>query len=645
MDKSVSNNSQKRVILFAGFLIAMLVLITYSGATKNDFVGWDDSEYVINNNLVRNPGENWLKDVFTTVVALNYHPLTIMSLRLNNNDCKTCRDGISPKPFIRGNIALHLLNSILVFMLIYLLSNRNILISFLVAAVFGVHPMHVESVAWVSERKDVLYSFFFLAGLISYIIFKTGIRKKFKWLILSFVLFLFSCLSKATAVVFPVVLILIDFWFSKTEEDKPALKALRNAVSVKNLLLLLPFFVVSLLTGIIAFRVQNGDNLMGMLNFSRSQDDVVNTIGNISVIQRFQVASYGFIGYIIKFFVPVRLSALYPYPALQELSHGTFAITLWIATLLVILIAFFVIRSLRRTKLFLFGAGFYFVTVMLVLQFISVGTNMMAERYSYLPYIGLSFIPATLIAGSSDTRKKILMVISCCFIIILMIISVRQIRVWRNTGTLWTKVIEKHPHQELARRGRGKYFYMMSSHAKNDKEKKILEEKALADFREAIRAGTKSLEVYEGTGVIYQLKNDPENALIFLNKAVSLNPKKGRTYYNRAMVYDMLNKKEESIRDYSTALKYNPEMTLEILSNRSVLFIETGRYREAISDLDSLISINRRNFMYYSNRAYAKLQLKDIQGAIDDYRIVMQIRPDDQVTAKQLQALVDSQKK
>ena len=156
MDKNVSNNSQKRVALFAGFLIAVLVLITYSSATKNDFVGWDDSEYVINNNLVRNPGENWLKDVFTTVVALNYHPLTIMSLRLNNNDCSTCRDGISPKPFIRGNIALHLLNSILVFLLIYLLSNRNILISFLVAAVFGVHPMHVESVAWVSERRDVL---------------------------------------------------------------------------------------------------------------------------------------------------------------------------------------------------------------------------------------------------------------------------------------------------------------------------------------------------------------------------------------------------------------------------------------------------------------------------------------------------------
>ena len=645
MDKNVSNNSQKRVALFAGFLIAVLVLITYSSATKNDFVGWDDSEYVINNNLVRNPGENWLKDVFTTVVALNYHPLTIMSLRLNNNDCSTCRDGISPKPFIRGNIALHLLNSILVFLLIYLLSNRNILISFLVAAVFGVHPMHVESVAWVSERKDVLYSFFFLAGLISYINFKNGSRKKYKWLIFSFILFLFSCLSKATAVVFPVVLILIDFWFCKTDEDKPVLKALRNAVSVKNLLLLLPFFVVSLLIGIIAFRVQNGDNLMGMLNFSRSQDDVVNTIGHISVLQRFQVASYGFIGYIIKFFIPVRLSALYPYPAMQELSHGTFAITLWIATLLVILIAFLVIRSLRRSKLFLFGAGFYFVTVMLVLQFISVGTNMMAERYSYLPYIGLSFIPATLIAGTSDTRKKILLAISCCFIIMLMIISVIQIRVWRNTGTLWTKVIEKHPHQELPRRGRGKYFYMMSSHAKNDKEKKILEEKALTDFREAIRAGTKSLEVYEGTGVIYQLKGDPENALIFLNKAVSLNPKKGRTYYNRAMVYDMLNKKEESIRDYSTALIYNPEMTLEILSNRSVLFIETGKFREAINDLDSLIAMNSRNFMYYSNRAYAELQLKDIKGAIDDYRKVLQLRPDDQVTANQLQALVDSQKK
>jgi hypothetical protein len=628
-------------MFFAGLLLAVLVLITYSGATKNEFVGWDDSEYVVNNNLVRNPGDKWLKDIFTTVVSLNYHPITIMSLRLNNNDCKTCPNSISPKPFIRGNVALHLLNALLVFILIYLLTNRNILVSFLVAAVFGVHPMHVESVVWISERKDVLYSFFFLAGLISYIYFKKDDRKRYIWLIFSFILFVFSCLSKATAVIFPVVLILIDFWLYKTEEDKPALKALDDAFSVKNLLLLLPFFIVSVFIGIIAFKVQNGDNIMGMLNFSKSQDDVVNSIGHISVLQRFQIASYGFIVYIIKFFVPGRLSALYPYPGLPELSHGTFAITLWMTTAAVILIAFLVIRSLRSSRLFLFGTGFYFVTIVLVLQFVSVGTNIMAERYSYLPYIGLSFIPATLIAGSSGTLKKILLVISGCFIIILIILSNQQIRIWRNTETLWTNVIEKHPHLELPRRGRGKYYYMMSSHAKNDTEKRILEDKALSDFKEAIKAGTKSLEVYEGTGVIYQLKGDPEHALPFLNKALSLDPKKGRTYYNRAMVYDMLNKKEESIKDYSSALVYSPEMTLEILSNRSVLYIETGRFREAISDLDSLISINSRNFMYYSNRAYSKLQLKDIAGAIDDYGKVLQLNPGDKETERQLQALLD----
>ncbi len=634
--------SESLKFLLAGILLIMLVLITYNGTSAHEFVGWDDSEYVVENDLVRNPGEFWMKDLFTTAVSSNYHPLTILSLRFNNNVCSTCPNGISAKPFIKTNIALHFFNSVLVLVLLFFLSNGNFLISFLVAVVFTVHPMHVESVAWVSERKDVLYTFFFLAGMITYLKFLNVVKRKYLWILFTFLLFIFSCLSKPAAVVFPVVLILLNFWNSYRDGEKSIQNVLKNSISRKNLLLLLPFFFVSVIIGIVASRIQNGENVFGLLTFSKSPGDVVNTFGQFSVFQRFQIAGYGFIVYILKFFIPINLSPLHPYPTLQELSQGSFAIIFNLTFFATIIIAFLVIVSLRKTRLYAFSIGFYFVTIALVLQFISVGFAIMSERYTYLPYIGLSLIPATLVAKSSKAKRTILVIISACFIIMLIVLSKQQISVWNTTETLWSKVIEKYPKNAVARRGRGKYYYLMSSKAKSVVEKKKLEDKALTDLTIAIKAGTKEALVYEAAGVIYQTKGDMTNALSMLNKAISLDPRKGRAYYNRAMVFDIIDDKEKAISDYNLALIYSPEMALEILSNRSVLFLETGKYSEAKTDLDYLISLDDKNYMYYSNRAFLKLQLNDIEGAIEDYRTVLKLKPNDETTMKQLKFLLNS---
>ncbi len=626
----------------SGLFIIVLVAATYWKSSDNGFVNWDDYAYVVDNELVRSPGDSYLKDLFTTPVSQNYHPLTILSLRLDNNICKSCSEGISAKPFIRGNIILHVLNSLLVLFLVFLLTDRNIIASFLVALLFGIHPMHVESVAWISERKDVLYTFFFLAGLISYMYFKKGGQKKYLWLTATFILFIMSCLSKATAVVFPVVLILIDFWIEYTKE-KPVRKILTNTIFSKSIFLLVPFFIVSVFIGLLAFRIQDNQNFLGILNLSKNMSDVVNTVRPFSLIQRFQVASYGFIVYIVKFFIPVNLYAYYPYPELKEFVSGSFKFILWLSAAATIIIILAVIYSMKKSKLYAFGIGFYLITITLVLQFISVGSAIMANRYSYLPYIGLSLIPAMLIANSKKTIKNILLIISGCFIILLMFLSVQQVKTWKNPETLWTNVLKKHSHLELARRARGKYYSKISSLAKSENEKKVLEDKAFTDFTEAIKAGTKSSDVFEGTAIIYESRGEPEKALLFIDKAISMNPKKGGAYYNRAMIYDRLNQKENAIRDYNIALIYGSNLTIEILSNRSVLFLETGRFKEAVNDLDYLISVNPKEFMYYSNRAFAKLQLKDIVGAITDYSTVLQLKPGDQTTKKQLQILLDSQ--
>lgn len=636
--------NRKFHFFLAGFLITFLVILTYWSASKNGFVEWDDTDYVINNSMVRNPGNTNLKDIFSTVVSLNYHPVTILSMRANNNICETCPGGISPKPFIRGNIIIHILNSILVFYLVFILFKKKITLSFLVSAVFAVHPMHVESVAWVSGRKDVLYSFFFLSGLISYIKFKDKGKGKYLWLVFSFLLFVLSCLSKATAVVFPVVLLLINFWLSENDEGKPVVGDLLKAVSLKNLLILVPFFAVSVCVGLIAIHLQSGENVLGMFKFLKDPHDVVNTVAPFSLLQRFQIASYGFFVYIIKFFFPVRLSILYPYPLLTEFSHGRFSLLLWLALIAMILTVFLVLFTLRKTRLYFFAFGFYFVTIALVLHFSTVGTAMLAERYTYLPYIGLSLIPVSLIINCSKKTKRILFVFSGCLIIILMVLSKRQVKMWSDSVTLWSQVIDKYPKLELPRCARGKCYYIKISEAKTEKEKQQFEDKALSDFLIAIWAGTRSADVFEGTGVIYESKGDMKSALTFLNKAILEEPEKGSAYFNRGMVYDQMNMKEEAIEDYGLALEYSPELAVKTLTNRVNLLVETGRFREAEADLDKLILSDNKNSRSYSNRAFCKMQLNDISGALEDYRMVLRLDPGDQDARKVLQILIESQK-
>ena len=198
-DPSISIKKNKTLIFYSAIiLLAILVLITFWKSFNNDFVDWDDYGYVINNNLVRDMRTTSITDVFRQPVASNYHPLTILSLRLNNNICPSCAEGISAAPFIKWNVIIHLLNTILVFLFIFLINDRNITIAFLVAALFGIHPMHVESVVWVSGRKDVLYTFFFLSGLIMYVKYLNNGKvyesrhKKNIWLVLTFLLFILA---------------------------------------------------------------------------------------------------------------------------------------------------------------------------------------------------------------------------------------------------------------------------------------------------------------------------------------------------------------------------------------------------------------------------------------------------------------------
>jgi tetratricopeptide (TPR) repeat protein len=247
-----------------------------------------------------------------------------------------------------------------------------------------------------------------------------------------------------------------------------------------------------------------------------------------------------------------------------------------------------------------------------------------------------------MLIGEHMTKKRIpLYVLSGCFIILMMILSQKQTEVWLNSETLWTKVIELYPAQETPRSIRGIYYSKKSERVKNVNEKKLYEEKAFEDFKIAIKAGTPRADVYEGAGCIYGKRGDLKNALLCLNRAIQLKPQKGSAYFNRGLTWSKLNKNEEAIRDYNLALIYQPQNAIQILTNRYILFFDTGKYKEGIQDLDYLISIDSNNYILYFNRALAKQQLNDMEGAISDYKKALKLQPDDQLSKIQLQKLIN----
>lgn len=634
----------KKALIYS-VLLFVIVILVYTAAIDNNFVDWDDNDYVINNKLVRTEDQPDLKEIFTTVVSLNYHPLTILSLSMNNNTCRECPNGISPAPFIKTNITLHGINTLLVFLLILFLFRNNLFLAFVVAAIFGLHPMHVESVAWISGRKDVLSTFFFLSGLLTYFQFLIRERNKYLWLLFSFVLFVCATLSKATTVVFPVVALLICYFHGNSDEAFPLWKKFLNIFALRKVLPLLPFFAVSLLMGLIAARIQNGHNFMELFKFIKAPHDVVGTAGSFSLLERTQIASFGFFTYLVKFFVPVNQTVFYPYPTPMELSKGSVSALFWIALISIVITTALVVISMKKTKIIAFGYGFFLINLILVLHFVTVGNSMMAERYTYIPYIGLSVIPFYFISGTAGMWKRLFYLITGIFILIMILITRKQIEGWHDSGTLWTQAINRDPLLELARGARGKYYFMQSSLAKTNKEKSAFENKAIKDFKIAIEQKTSTPDVYEAMGVILQSRGELKTALQYLNIAVRLDPEKGRTYFNRAIIYDQMNQKEEAIRDYESALAKSPEMILAIMRNKSALYLETGKYEMALKDLNVIIKIDPREFIHYYNRAFCRVMMRDYDGAISDYQVALKLNPGDIQTIEQLRILTDIKKK
>lgn len=592
--------------LAIGVLIIAL-FVAFSGGFDNQFVDWDDHVYVENDYLVTQPKGHY-GEAFKSHVALNYHPLTIVSMMMNSS----ISGSENPKAFIITNFILHLLNTLMIFALIMLLTKQRLLPSFFTALLFAIHPMRVESVTWVSERKDVLYGFFFIASCISYLYYLDSDRKT-KYLIISLILFVLSCLSKAQAVVLPIVFFLFDYWRDRKIDTKAILEKV-------------PFLVFSLLFGLIATNIQSGGDFHGMIHIIGEQKSALN-MKVFTLFERIQYAGYGFLMYFYHLFLPLNLCTFYPYESTgPNVKFYTFGV---VFALIIIALA---VLTARRTKLFFFGIGFFAVTVALVLQFISVGAAIMADRYTYIPYIGLFFVLAMVIDNLSERNqslKQVVWVGAFAFAAFCLYLTRQQVETWQNTGTLFGQIIKLYPNDYRAYYTYGKFV--------GEKEGK-LDESITANLK-AIELGYKDdAGPWENLGTAYGIKGDTKKAIEYFSEAIKRGASTGETYMNRGIAYFNVNQPTKALPDFEKSLTMKNEKPTQSRGFLATAYLATGNAQKALENYNQVIDVEgSTDPVHVYNRGLSKQTLGDKTGAISDFKKALSLQPNYEAAKKSLQ--------
>ena len=530
--------------------IAAITLIVFFPSLRNAFTNWDDDIYVTNNPDIRGFTPANVGKVFSSSYASNYQPLTMLTYMAEYSI-----GGLNPAVFHGTNLLLHIVNCMLVFALLYGLAG-NIFIGVVVALLFAVHPLRVESVAWVAERKDVLSALFFFLSLLAYHAFlKKGIRKYYWICLLALVL---SLLSKPMAISQPFILMLMDYLNNKKWDKQSFLQKI-------------PFFTVAAV-------------FITVTLITQRHSGAIPTYQPLPVLQRLCVPFYGAVFYIVKSLFPVKLAALYSMQSQQDIIMNSALIFASPFIVVGVAAAFYFCRTV--SKMVVFGVLFFLITLLPVLQIVPVGSAIVADRYSYIPAIGLYGIVAGAIArivnnrrGNITNRRTIVYAALVMLLFIFGILTFQRCKVWNSSLTLWNDTIAKYP-SAIAYNNRGT---VQSGPGSTDL--------ALADFNRAIELDPAFAKAYNNRGIAYLTKGILDGALKDFNQTIELQRDFFDAYNNRGIVFVYLKEYDKAISDFTQALSINPGYT-RAYTNRGIAYMTKGSFDLAIRDFDKVIAID-----------------------------------------------------
>ena len=567
---------------FQSWLILFSLIILYP-CLQNGWVNWDDPQYVTQNTSIRDFSFSGILNLFhpKNRVLDTYTPLTLIHFSI---DYALVQD--NPFWYHLTSLFLHLINVVLVFRLIYLMTKQKYL-AFFVAILFGIHPMHVESVAWVTERKDVLFSVFFLLACIQYLNYlRTSSQYSFfsTYYCLAFISAILAILAKPQAVILPIILLLLVYW----EKQK---------ISKRDLLIVVPFFLVSLITGITTLFIMDTNP------------------ENYGWLDRILISGHAAWIYAYK--------SIFPLNQLHDMGRpepNEIPVYYYLTTFLSAVLPSVILWLGRKQRVIIFGISFYFFTLILSLHLLKINSGIAYERFTYLPYIGLFFIIGFVLqelqkkwSVSSNTSVGILIAIFCIY----GYLANQRCRVWKNDETLWSDVIEKNPQHLQAWCKRSTYY---ASVGKLDL--------ALSNQNECIRLNPNNGDAWSNRGSIYKKLEQPKKALSDYKKAIEVAPKEGLGYLNRGILLMEFGNSSEGINDLQYAVKLNPNISTFWL-NLGLGYEYINEYNLAIENYSKAIEIDANDYLSWKYRGNLHLFMNDFEEAVIDLSKAISLNPND----------------
>ena len=609
MEKTQDNRS---LLILAGFA-SILTFLVYLPSLQNAFVNWDDDIYVYANPFIRVLNTGFFRWAFFDFYAANYHPLTWIAHALDYAVW-----GLNPLGHHLTSNILHAVNTFLVALLVAKLieaavdnsrftshhspftihhSRFTLIAAGVTSLFFGLHPLHVESVAWVSERKDVLCAFFFLLALLSYAKYAgaavAGARPRYfsRHYFFTAVFFTLALLSKPMAVTLPAVLLLLDWYpFERTR----SLKTFRAALVEK-----LPLFALGLASSVLPILAQ------------RSGRAIISTeLTPLSV--RLAVAAETVFSYIGKMLLPVNLLPFYQYPKDVSLLSPKYLFFV----LLTIGVSAACLAAAKKQKVWLAAWGYYLITLLPVIGIIQVGFQSRADRYTYLPGLGPSLIiglaAAWVYEKIPEKRGAILRPVAAVTLAALLVFmshaTIRQTDIWKNSLVLWDFVIEKKAEKSaVAYYHRGTAYYDLRQFGP-----------AIRDYTRAISLKPDYEEAYNDRGVAYNEKGEFDRALEDYNKAISLVPN-FNFYANRGDVFLSKGFLDKAGEDFGKAIKLNPGYDGGH-NGLGMVYYLSRQYERAFEEFNKAVVLNPKNSGSFVNRGYVYLKKGENDLAREDFQ-------------------------
>jgi tetratricopeptide (TPR) repeat protein len=600
----MSESAKKALVVFTYVVLVLSTLLVFWQVRNFDFVNYDDNDYVYENPQVLN-GLTPIGVIraFTTSYLGYWQPMTWLSLML---DCQLF--GSDPGWMHLVNVFLHLANALLLFAILKKITG-SLWPSAFVAAAFALHPMHVESVAWITERKDVLNTLFLLLTLAAYVSYvrHRGVGRY----LMTVLLFAAGLLGKPMLVTLPFLLLLLDYWpLNRLMAQRAATDGSREGISVaaagKHLNLgclveKIPFLVLSAIFSIIAFLTQQAGGGVGDIKTIPIKDRVANAF-----------CSYA--AYMGKMFWPHNMAAHYPF------TPDSFVF--WqvaMCVLLLLVISIFVIHFGREQKYLPVGWFWFVGTLLPVIGLVHFMVSSYADRFTYIPYIGLFIMVAwglPELLSKWPQRKPVLGISALIALAALGICAHRQVSYWSNSVTLFSHALEVTKDNDLAYNNRGEAYTAIGRTAE-----------AIEDLRQAIKINPYFAESYNDLGNVYNKLGRLPEAMDAYQQAIKIKPYLAEAHNNLGTVYSGLGRLQEAIDAYQQAINIKPDF-VRAHYNRGVAYCDLGRWQEAIDDFGQVIRIEPDDVEAYNNRGAAYRNWGRSAEAIEDFRKAIKIKPD-----------------